>query len=134
MTMIVCVAIIDKNNNPLFIKSFNSQTNILQFHYIVHSSLDIFENKEREGQINSYLGMLYPTEDYKVYGYVTNTKIKFVIVIDDVEVKDPEIRIFFEKLHILYVRNVCNPFYTISKEITSENFKEKVMELVIQNS
>ena len=22
-----------------------------------------------------YLGLLYPTEDYKVYGYVTNTKV-----------------------------------------------------------
>ncbi len=57
---------------------------------------------------DTYLGLLYPTEDYKVYvlpnacrfdlesdagepcsyGYVTNTRLKIIIVIDDEEVKE----------------------------------------------
>lgn len=41
-----------------------------------------------------YLGLLYPTEDYKVYGYVTNTKVKFVIVVEssNTQLRDSEIR------------------------------------------
>ena len=30
-----------------------------------------------------YLGMLYPSEQHKVYGYATNTRVKFVIVTDN---------------------------------------------------
>ena len=40
---------------------------------------------------DTYLGMLYPTEDYKVYGYISNTGIKFMLVVDDLQ-KDEEIR------------------------------------------
>ncbi|PNG99629.1 Trafficking protein particle complex subunit 2-like protein, partial [Tetrabaena socialis] len=32
---------------------------------------------------DSYLGLLYPTEDYKVYGYLTNTHVKIVLLLDD---------------------------------------------------
>ena len=47
----------------------------------VHTSLDVVEEKIAAGTKNAsdsrelYLGLLYPTEDYKVYGYVTNTKV-----------------------------------------------------------
>ena len=64
-------------------------------------------------QPDTYLGLLYPTEDYKVYlsfltvfrgalacltmrsyGYLTNTKIKFIVVVDDsyVDMKEAELR------------------------------------------
>jgi hypothetical protein len=40
-----------------------------------------------------YLGLLFLTEDYKVYAYVTNTRIKFVLIVDDAcTAKDTEIR------------------------------------------
>jgi hypothetical protein len=29
-----------------------------------------------------YLGLLYPTEDFRVYGYITNSATKFVLVLD----------------------------------------------------
>ena len=72
---------------------------------------------------DTYLGMLYPTEDYKVYGcaslarcaarlrarvfrrcagtqsaffgasrYTSNTRIKFILVVDNQSVKDEEMR------------------------------------------
>ena len=34
-----------------------------------------------------YLGMLYPSEEYRVYGYVTATLVKLIIVVD-AEVSD----------------------------------------------
>lgn len=38
------------------------------------------------------MGLLCPTEDYKVYGYITNTKNKFILVVDDYDVKEIEIK------------------------------------------
>jgi hypothetical protein len=34
-------------------------------------------------QSDPYLGLLFTVEEYKVYGYITNTKIKFVVVLQD---------------------------------------------------
>nr|XP_023993279.1 trafficking protein particle complex subunit 2-like protein isoform X2 [Salvelinus alpinus] len=97
--MAVCVAVIAKENYPLFIRSVPVQ-NELKFHYTVHTSLDVVEEKisavgkAMADQRELYLGLLYPTEDYKVYGYVTNSKVKFVIVVDssNTSLRDNEIR------------------------------------------
>lgn len=131
-------------NYPLYIRSVPSQ-NELKFHYTVHTSLDVVEEKVSAvgksigDQRELYLGLLYPTEDYKVYplllnpsnyewtyhywlyfeektfsslkvlcfgaffvsltggnryGYVTNSKVKFVIVVDssNTSLRDNEIR------------------------------------------
>lgn len=61
-------------NYPLYIRSVPSQ-NELKFHYTVHTSLDVVEEKISAvgkalgDQRELYLGLLYPTEDYKVYPY-----------------------------------------------------------------
>nr|XP_046202158.1 trafficking protein particle complex subunit 2-like protein isoform X3 [Oncorhynchus gorbuscha] len=97
--MAVCIAVIAKENYPLFIRSVPVQ-NELKFHYTVHTSLDVVEEKisavgkAMADQRELYLGLLYPTEDYKVYGYVTNSKVKFVIVVDssNTALRDNEIR------------------------------------------
>lgn len=60
-------------NSPLFIKT-NSNENELNFHFTVHTSLDVVEEKISPGaganKANDtrelYLGLLYPTEDYRV--------------------------------------------------------------------
>ena len=41
---------------------------------------------------DTYLGMLYPTEDFKVYGYISNTRIKFMLVVDEMLQKEDEMR------------------------------------------
>lgn len=67
------------------------------FHYIAHVSLDVIEEKLRGAGITSskddmYLGFLGPIEDYRVYGYVTNTSVKFVVVLQDAPVRESELR------------------------------------------
>nr|ACO14312.1 Trafficking protein particle complex subunit 2-like protein [Esox lucius] len=70
--MAVCIAVIAKENYPLYIRSVPTQ-NELKFHYTVHTSLDVVEEKisavgkAMADQRELYLGLLYPTEDYKVY-------------------------------------------------------------------
>lgn len=59
-------------NYPLYIRSVPTE-NELKFHYTVHTSLDVVDEKisamgkAMVDQRELYLGLLYPTEDYKVY-------------------------------------------------------------------
>ncbi|KAG0630673.1 hypothetical protein M758_1G195600 [Ceratodon purpureus] len=134
--MIVCVAVVGHNNNPLYLQSFIDDDNTLKFHYIVHCSLDVIEekvsNSKRAGvNLNeTFLGLLYPTEDYKVYGYMSNTKIKFVLVTTDQDSRDADVRNFFRRLHAAYVDAASNPFHVPGKKITSAVFAERVGNIV----
>ncbi|CAD7698312.1 unnamed protein product [Ostreobium quekettii] len=119
-SMIVCAAVIGQANNPLYIRCFldESSESALKFHYIVHCSLDAIEEKVLAPKRNpaelqeAYLGLLYPTEDCKVFGYVTSTHIKFVLVVDDAPFKEDDIQLIFRRFHHAYVNAVSNPFYT----------------------
>ena len=75
----------------------------LSLHYTVHTSLDVVEEKLAATTSKTpggtadrelYLGSLYTLEHQKVFGYVTNTKIKLVIVVDNTNttLRDNEIR------------------------------------------
>eukprot|EP00736_Rhodelphis_marinus_P011863 Rmarinus@m.2271 len=148
--VVACVAVIGQENNPLFIKVFDpvdpsdaAFQNVdfgLRYHFIVHSALDVIEEKwacrsnaqqKHTHPQDSYLGMLYPTEDHRVYGYATNTKTKFVAVLHDVDsVRDPDVNTFFHQLHLAYVGAVSNPFYNVGGRIDSVRFQDEVATLV----
>lgn len=72
LNIIVCLCPSPLQNYPLYIRSVPTQ-NELKFHYTVHTSLDVVEEKisavgkSLGDQRELYLGLLYPTEDYKVY-------------------------------------------------------------------
>lgn len=138
--MAVCVAVIAKENYPLYIRTIPTE-NELKFHYTVHTCLDVIEEKVSSAGKSAndprelYLGLLYPTEDYKVYGYVTNTKVKFVIVVDssNTQLRDNEIRNMFKTLHNAYVDMLCNPFYTAGENIKSRTFDNGVTQMMVQD-
>ncbi|CAI5487580.1 unnamed protein product [Closterium sp. Naga37s-1] len=113
--MIVCVGIVGQANNPLYLQSFLEADDPLKFHFIVHCSLDVIDERvstpRRGGANEPYLGLLYPTEDYRVYGYVSNTQIKFIIVVDGLDLRESDIRNFFKRLHSAYVDATSNPFH-----------------------
>ncbi|KAL8540062.1 hypothetical protein ACS0TY_001594 [Phlomoides rotata] len=96
--MIVCLAVVGHQNNPLYIQSFTESDDALKLHHIVHCSLDVVDErvnnpKKASPTINeAFLGLLYPTENYKVYGYLTNTKVKFILVTTDLDVRDADVR------------------------------------------
>ncbi|KAK4757181.1 hypothetical protein SAY87_007308 [Trapa incisa] len=134
--MIVCVAIVGHQNNPLYIQSFTDGDDALKLHHVVHCSLDVVDervnNPKKSGPMlnETYLGLLYPTENYKVYGYLTNTKVKFISVTTDLDVKDADVRNFFRKFHAAYVDAVSNPFHVPGKKITSKTFAERISTIV----
>ncbi|XP_011256475.2 trafficking protein particle complex subunit 2-like protein [Camponotus floridanus] len=135
--MAACVAVIGKDNSPKYIKCAD-EASALQFHYKVHTSIDIIEEKLNVGNKTTvdirdlYLGLLFATEEYKIYGYATNTKIKFVIVLQssNVSLRDNEVKMIFKKLHAAYSNAVCNPFYIPGDQITSKSFNTSVLEIM----
>nr|XP_047931053.1 trafficking protein particle complex subunit 2-like protein [Anser cygnoides] len=136
LTSIICHP---PQNYPLYIRSIPTE-NELKFHYTVHTSLDVVDEKISAmgkalvDQRELYLGLLYPTEDYKVYGYVTNSKVKFVMVVDssNTALRDNEIRSMFRKLHNSYTDIMCNPFYNPGDRIHSRAFDNMVNSMMMQ--
>ncbi|XP_075209750.1 trafficking protein particle complex subunit 2-like protein [Lycorma delicatula] len=132
--MAVCIAVIGKENSPKYVRCLDKDQE-LQFHYKVHTSLDIVEEKlpfktvGSSGKVSGdardlYLGLLYSTEEHKIFGYVTNTKVKFIVVVDatNTSLRDNEVRTMFRKVHIAYMDVICNPFYIPGDKITSKKF------------
>ncbi|KAJ3426900.1 trafficking protein particle complex subunit 2-like protein [Anaeramoeba flamelloides] len=136
---IVSIAILGKKNNPLYVYVTNEE-NKRKFEYIIHTSLDFFEEKvplispiskkSTQNQNDMYLGHLFPTEDYKVYGYLTNTNYKLVCIIDDSEIKEQEMKTLLNNLHTILVDAICNPFYITDEPITSKIFHLKILDLI----
>jgi len=137
----VCVAIIGKENDPLYIRTWLENVNVpapvpgqiaadpsLKFHYHVHTSLDVIEEKVNPhkraggggvgGGGDLYLGLLFAVEDYKVFGYITNTKIKLVAVIQETA-GDVNLRQWFRDLHGLYISTLCNPFFQFNSSLNA---------------
>ncbi|XP_074035778.1 trafficking protein particle complex subunit 2-like protein [Leptinotarsa decemlineata] len=136
--MAVCVAIIGKDNSPKFFTCLNPDEELI-FQYKVLSSLDVVEEKLMSVGVKSgtdfrelYLGMLYSLETHKIYGYVTNTKIKIIIIVDstNLALRDNEIRSMFRKIHAEYADIVCNPFYIPGEAICSKSFATSIKNIM----
>ncbi|KAJ8659172.1 hypothetical protein O0I10_005211 [Lichtheimia ornata] len=115
-----CIALIGKQNNPLYIKNFSNTHPDLKYHYIAHTSIDVIEERVASGpkNLDSYLGLLYAMEDLAVYGYITNTRVKFIVVVSvtDGIIRDAEMKAIFKKVHAAYLSQVCNPFYNLDSQ------------------
>ncbi|PNW84958.1 hypothetical protein CHLRE_03g165650v5 [Chlamydomonas reinhardtii] len=131
---IACVAFIGPQNNPMYLRSIDPASDDLymKLHYVIHCALDAVEEKVllKRGPGDSqdaYLGLLYPTEDYKVYGYLTNTHVKVLLLLDDEgAVKDEAVMRVFRRLHGLYVDTASNPFHKFGLPLSSPRFDAAV--------
>ncbi|KAJ6797380.1 trafficking protein particle complex subunit 2-like protein [Iris pallida] len=136
VSVAAAVSAVPFQNNPLYLQSFTEADDALELHHIVHCSLDVIDervnNPKRSGPTlnETFLGLLYPTENYKVYGYLTNTKVKFILVATDLDLRDADVRSFFRRFHSAYVDAVSNPFHVPGKKITSKTFAERVSGIV----
>ncbi|CAM9125417.1 unnamed protein product [Discosporangium mesarthrocarpum] len=135
--MIVCFAVIGRQNEPLFLRTYmdndvdDPEDSALRLHNVVHSSLDIFnEWKGGSGQGKAglvgdmFLGHLCPIDEYRVYGYVTSTWLKLVAVLEDSNsIREAELRKVFSTVHNFYVNYLRNPFSPLARPIVSERFQ-----------
>ncbi|KAL1116790.1 hypothetical protein AAG570_005262, partial [Ranatra chinensis] len=113
-------------NSPKYLSCLD-ESNELQFYYKAHTSLDVIEEKLLAAGKSTpdirelYMGLLYATEEHKIFGYVTNTRVKFIVIVDASHstLRDNEIRGMFRKLHAAYMDVVCNPFHIPGDSIRS---------------
>ena len=123
---------------PIYFRSYGVPSDAdLNLQQIVHTSLDIIEEETSWEATSStysdprdyYLGLLTPTEDHKVYGYSTNTRVKFVLITDSTSHHgvDSEIKAIFKSLHQAYAETVANPFYLIGEKIHTKKFDNAVL-------
>ncbi|KAH8263967.1 hypothetical protein KR038_010779 [Drosophila bunnanda] len=138
--MAFCIAVIGKDNAPLYLTTSDMEQE-LELQYHVHAALDVVEEKCLIGKgapesKELYLGLLYSTENHKIYGFVTNSRVKFIVVIDssNVALRENEVRAIFRNLHILYTDAVCNPFYIPGESLTSKKFDRAVQKLMNGNA
>ncbi|XP_055464350.1 trafficking protein particle complex subunit 2-like protein [Psammomys obesus] len=130
--MEVCMAIA-KENYPLYIQSTPTESE-LTFHYMVHTSLDVVDEKISAmgkalvGQ-RAVPGPALP-KNYKAYGYVTISKVKFLMVVDssNTALRDNGIR----KLHNSYTDVMCDPFYNPGDRLQSRAFHNTVTSMMNQ--
>lgn len=143
--VVVGAAVLGKENSPLYIRAFGGHEQ-LRFQFIVHTALDFIEEKvaaQRQqsvqqqqaaaagGKHEPYLGLLYPIEEMRVYGYFTNCRVKLIAVLDDEEVKDDQMRAWFRRMHSLYLDTVSNPFHAPDAELqTCANFTRQLERMV----
>ncbi|KAH8372701.1 hypothetical protein KR009_003212 [Drosophila setifemur] len=138
--MAFCIAVIGKDNAPLYLTTSDMEQELdLQYH--VHAALDVVEEKCLIGKgapesKELYLGLLYSTENHKIYGFVTNSRVKFIVVIDssNVALRENEVRAIFRNLHMLYTDAVCNPFYVPGESLCSKKFDRAVQKLMSGNA
>lgn len=68
---------------------------------------------------SNYIGILQPSDTHKIHGYVTASRIKFILLLDSSKPmpRDNDIKIFFENLHQIWMKLTANPFYKPGKVI-----------------
>lgn len=143
-------------NSPLYIGGIGNDTssdNELSRQWLVHTALDALEerlattntnnsgtntNTSRTDMRDLYLGLLYSTDTHKIYGYVTNTRIKLVLVTSSSSpsgsnIRDAEVRTALRRLHALYADAICNPFHLPGDQITSQKFDKQVKNIMLNN-
>ncbi|KAJ3393493.1 Dynein light chain Tctex-type [Lobulomyces angularis] len=80
-----------------------------------------------------YLGLLYSMDDLAVFGYMTNTRIKFLIVlpVSDSVIKDQDMKNKFRRIHNAYIGLCHNPFFDQcdDKMINSKRFSNVIDEI-----
>ncbi|EOA81193.1 hypothetical protein ACJQWK_07457 [Exserohilum turcicum] len=158
---IACIGVIGKHNNPLHISLFPPEERApLEFQFLLSSCLDIFETRLPHKTADQDFGLLQAVDErLAMYGWLTNTGVKFIIVVDmegkpanpldhkpaaAVGLRDADMKPAFRALQTAYIKLLRNPFYdpdehspvTVNSEhrigstqITSRKFIQEVKKI-----
>lgn len=82
MSHVIALAIVNRENQPLYIKTSTNlnenETNKLIC--ILYSSIDFIEEKQNQSR-DQYLGLLAQLDNLKVYGLLSTTKVKVILIL-----------------------------------------------------
>lgn len=119
-------------DNPLHLSLFPPhEDELLDMSFLLNSSLDIFDIRQRTKTLDQDLGLLHAIDErLAAYGWLTNTGIKFIIVVDMmgkpptqaevpiartvqpvIGLKDAEMKPAFRAIQTAYIGLLMDPFY-----------------------
>jgi len=140
------VSFIGKHNEPLFnYTQEEDSAEALHLQMIANSALDLVEeriedSKGSKSTLDPFLGQLFAIDDYRVFGYLSNTKIKTIVVCSafgDYAADSPRqsgngqsLRELVLHLYSMYVRDMQNSLQVVTEVCGSSGFSAKVQHSV----
>ncbi|KAL5332763.1 Sedlin [Aspergillus crustosus] len=137
---IACIGLIGKADNPIHISLFPPYLDsTTEFSFLLNSSLDVFEIRQKQTSIDQDLGLLHAVDERLAsYGWLTTTGVKLLIVVDLAgeqtssganngvrsgrsSFREPDLKPAFRALQIAYIQLLQNPFYAPDNHITMAN-------------
>jgi len=139
------------NNTSTNSKSYSSNSTTINYlDWSIFTSLDSIENnldiidndalpqninKNKNSISKNYLGVLQPSDTHKILGYVTASRINFILLLDTGKPmpREIDIKTFFENIHQLWMSISGNPFYKSGKVIKNmPKFIKMVDDLIVK--
>lgn len=123
------IAIVNTANQPLLLRtSFDGidKEQATKLMYLLHASLDIVQEKaEQPTSRDNFLGTLYQCEDYKIFGLMSTTKVKILLMISQrynyVPPRENDIRQMLKNIHKAFIdATAMNPFYKPNEVVKSK--------------
>jgi hypothetical protein len=114
-----------------------SRTQILSHtytHTCTCNTVSVTGSKASAADRDMFLGLLFPADEHRIYGYVTTTNIKLILVVSDPSAVDRDIKKLFRTIHDSYISLVANPFYSPDSVIESSKFDKAVEGLLAKPS
>lgn len=106
--------------------------------YLMHASLDIVEERaEQHTTRDNFLGVLYQCEQYKIYGLMSTTKVKILLMINQRysfgSPRENDIRQMLKGIHKALVdATAMNPFYKPNEPVKSTRLNS-YLDTIISN-
>jgi hypothetical protein len=140
--MVSLIAIIGKRDEPLFFWSEESEEESLVLKQLSHGALDVIEERMEAAKADSktvfdlYMGQLMTSGDYDIYGFISNTRIKVIVICgvlynaltDDDSPRNNKqmMRSFMSTIYGFYVADKMNPLQGLNDPCRGESFANKV--------
>jgi len=126
MEHVVAVALVDAKNAPLLVHRLGGDggqdlVETLELQMVVHGALDAFDESlsaQRRGSRKSYLGLLNIIDGLSLFGFVSNSLVKIIIVLDARKAnfalpKDAVVEAVLKEIYAAYVKKISNPFVEV---------------------
>lgn len=107
----------------------------LENEFIMFAALDLFEDAASSAEIKSmWIGYIGSMNDYKIYGYLTATKIKIMVSItqenEEEFRREAGLKSLFSDVHNMFIQYTLNPLNSLLTEIKSSRFDRALTDIV----
>ncbi len=145
---LLCYSIVSRDNSPLYFRCFDSsRSSPSQLTLILHSSLDLIEERisaasQAKSSVELFVGQLFAVEKYRVFGYLTNSKLKFLAAVAiesgsaagaPLSALNDSIRSLFREVHGQVIGQLQNPFSS-SSGIAASDFQNTKFDQLIDKA